>query len=191
MAETTMDGRGDALPNALYRAEQVREFDRIAIEEFGVAGFVLMERAGAAAFHALRARWPHARHVGVVCGAGNNAGDGFVVARLAHEHGLEVTLACLGERERLKGDARHAFQRMNAGGVSPNELNDSTLSDVDVVVDGLLGIGLDRKVEGAWADAVAAMNRASAPVVSLDIPSGLQADTGRVLGVAVKADVTT
>ncbi|HKJ75880.1 MAG TPA: NAD(P)H-hydrate epimerase, partial [Gammaproteobacteria bacterium] len=93
------------LPQHLYRAEGVRALDRTAIETFGVAGGTLMGRAGAAAFEVLREHWPAAREIGVLCGAGNNAGDGYVVARLAHEAGRSVTLIQAGNPSRLKGDA--------------------------------------------------------------------------------------
>ena len=91
--------------NALFKAAQVRALDRAAIDGHGVPGYELMCRAGAAAFAELRARWPQARQIAVVCGGGNNAGDGYVVARLALADGLEAKLLHLVEPDRLKGDA--------------------------------------------------------------------------------------
>ncbi|GIT15176.1 MAG: hypothetical protein CM1200mP36_09320 [Gammaproteobacteria bacterium] len=85
-----MKGARAELPKAIYTAEQVRRLDRIATDEFGISGYELMCRAGEAALGALRSRWPDARRLAIVCGAGNNAGDGYVLARLAHERGLEV-----------------------------------------------------------------------------------------------------
>jgi len=182
--------RMSKLPHKLYRAAQVRELDRIAIEEFSIPGIELMTRAGEAAFAALRARWPEARHIAVICGAGNNGGDGFVVARLAHVAGFNVSLSLLAAAESLKGDAKRAYDAMVSAGVAPIELFPSSLGDVDVVVDALLGTGLDREVQGEWSDAIVAMNAAAAPVLAVDIPSGLNADSGAVMGVAVCAAVT-
>ena len=98
-------------PRALYTAAQVRAFDRLAIENYGIAGVELMERAGQAAWSLLRERWPEARRILVLTGAGNNGGDGFVVARLAKAAGHEVRVVQLGARERLRGDALLNAQR--------------------------------------------------------------------------------
>ncbi|MBA1331543.1 carbohydrate kinase, partial [Candidatus Endoriftia persephone str. Guaymas] len=94
------------MPNALYRAEQVREFDRIAIEEYGIPGSELMERAGSRAFQLIRELWPEVADLSVVCGAGNNGGDGYVVARLARQAGLACRVFWLVDPARLQGDAR-------------------------------------------------------------------------------------
>ena len=104
------------LPFELYRAAQVRELDRIAIEERGIPGAVLMGRAGAAAFALLRQRWPGARRIVVLCGGGNNGGDGYVVARLARLAGLDVRVLALVQIERLRGDALGAARDASAAG---------------------------------------------------------------------------
>jgi len=177
------------LPYALYRAAQVREFDRIAIEEYGLAGELLMERAGEAVFAALRRIWPEAKDITVLAGAGNNAGDGFVVARLAREAGLSVRVLQPGDPGRLRGDARrHAERYATTGGLRlPFEgLPERT----DLIVDALFGTGLDRPVEGRWADSIRAANAHRAPIIAVDIPSGLNADTGAVMGEAVSAAAT-
>ena len=176
-----------ALPRALYRAEQVRELDRIAIEEFGIPAETLMERAGIAAFDALRASWPAARRLSVVCGPGNNGGDGFVLARHAAAAGYSVRLALLGDVAGLRGAARGAHDRMAESGLAAQAYSAQILDGADVIVDALFGTGLDRDVEGARAAAIEDMNSSPAPVVALDIPSGLHADSGRVLGVCVSA----
>ena len=178
-----------AYPVELYRAEQVRELDRIAIEELHIPGATLMERAGLAAFDALRRSWPLARRVGVVCGPGNNGGDGFVLARAAAAAGYSVRVALLGDAARLRGDALSARDRMRAAGLELQSYSDNTLDDADVIVDALFGTGLDRDVEGAFAACIADINASPAPVLAMDIPSGLHADTGRVLGVCVAAEV--
>jgi len=177
------------LPHALYRAEQVRALDRAAIEDYGIPGADLMERAGAAAYRLLRQRWPGARRVTVLCGGGNNGGDGYVVARLAAGDGCEVEVLALADPDGLTGDARTmADAYRDAGGtVSPFQ---GMPRRADVIVDALLGTGLDRDVTGDWAQAIAAANAHLAPKLAIDIPSGLHADTGRVLGLAIQAEVT-
>lgn len=178
------------LPHNLYRAADVRELDRLAIEEHGVAGEVLMERAGAAAFDVLGERWPDAARVAVLCGTGNNGGDGFVLARLAHEAGRRVSVYQLGDADRLHGDALTAARRMAESGLQPRRYQGGSLRDAEVVVDAVFGTGLDREAGGAYRAAIEALNDSGAGVLALDIPSGLHADTGGVLGAAVVADAT-
>lgn len=180
----------DELPYNLYRADQVREMDRLAIEQEGIPGPTLMERAGAAVFNALRTRVADVRRLVVVCGLGNNGGDGYVVARLAHEAGMAVTVMQLGEHGKVHGDARAARERLQAAGVAPYPFKPEGLTEADAVIDAVFGTGLDRDVEGLWREAIDAVNHAGVPVVAVDIPSGLHADTGRVLGIAVQAQVT-
>lgn len=174
----------------LYRAEQARELDRRAIEERGIPGYTLMCRAGEAVFAAVRECRPGARRLAVVCGAGNNGGDGFVVARLAHRAGREVEVLELVEASRLRGDAATARSECVAAGVTPHPFDAARLARAEVVVDAVFGTGLDREVGGAWRAALEAIDGQGAPVVAVDIPSGLHADTGAVLGVAVHAAAT-
>lgn len=179
----------DQVPNRLYRAEDVRALDKTAIEVFGIPGLTLMERAGAAAFQLLREFWPNARNITVVCGAGNNGGDGFVVARLAKASGLEVTLILLTELDRLSSDAltvAKAYQ--NAGGQIGSY--QGVLTKADLYVDGVLGTGLDRDVKAPWSTILEEMNQSPTPVFALDIPSGLHSDTGISMGVKLKAQAT-
>jgi len=177
------------LPYALYRAAQVRELDRVAIQELGIPGASLMERAGQAAFDVLRDTWPSARDVTLLCGVGNNGGDGYVVARLAQGAGLGNRVIQIGDPDRLQGDARaNRDAYLEAGG---EVLSGGSLpSKTDVIVDALLGTGLERELAGGWADVVRAVNRHRAPALAIDIPSGLHSDTGAVLGAAVEAAVT-
>jgi hydroxyethylthiazole kinase-like uncharacterized protein yjeF len=179
----------DRLPHALYRADQVRALDRAAIEEQGIPGAELMERAGAAAYQLLRTRWPAARFIRVLCGGGNNGGDGYVVARLAHLDGLTVEVLALADPGALRGDARAMADAYLAAGGSVRPF-DALPRRTDLIVDALLGTGLDRDVQGELARAIAAANEHLAPKLAIDIPSGLDADTGRVLGVAVRAHAT-
>jgi len=178
------------LPTALYRAAQVRELDRLIIQEHKVPGYTLMSRAGASAFAALRRQWPQAKRLVIVCGAGNNAGDGYVVARLAHEAGFAVQALTLSAPEKLHGDALTAYQAAQQAGVPLQDFRAEALTGAEVLVDAILGTGLEREISGAWRAAIMAMNAQPAGILALDIPSGLHADTGAILGVAVQADVT-
>lgn len=194
----------ERLPRAIYSVEQVRDLDRRAIEEHGVPGYELMRRAAAAALAALRARWPAARRIRVYCGAGNNGGDGYVLAALARAAGLEPTVVALVPLERLRGDAARAASECAAAGVAIAPFAAERVGSVgsvagagtdaagapDVVVDALLGTGLDRDATGDFAAAIAAINESHAPVVALDVPSGLSATTGWPLGCAVRAALT-
>jgi hydroxyethylthiazole kinase-like uncharacterized protein yjeF len=177
----------------VYRPQDVRELDRIAIEEQGIPGYELMTRAGHATYQAVTERYPDARRWLVFCGSGNNAGDGYVIARLAMENGMQVRLVALSPPARLKGDAATAWEDFAAAGGSVAEwAAPPDLSSVDIVIDAMLGTGLMRPLEGAYLDvAVALANRpASLAVVAVDIASGLSGLTGEVLGGAVRADLT-
>jgi len=179
----------DQLPRALYTAEQVRGFDRLAIERFGIAGIELMERAGSAAFELMRRRWPECARIAVLCGTGNNAGDGFVVARLAQQAGMQVSVLQLGDPQRLRGDASVNAERWRERAGDWRSF-DGIPDRVDVIVDALLGTGLERDVGGLWAEAIDAANAHAAPCLAIDIPSGLHADNGVIMGVAIRADST-
>ncbi len=150
-----------------------------------------MTRAGAAAVRAARERFPQSLRWQVVTGAGNNAGDGFVAARLAAADGIAVSVLALVDPEALKGDAAkaHADFAAEGGLVVPwcGELD----ADADLLIDAILGSGLDRDVSGEFAVAVKAINAHPAMVQALDIPSGIDGDSGAILGCAVRADLTT
>lgn len=177
------------LPTRLYRADQVRELDRLAIEEADISGYELMTRAAQFALGQLRALWPAARTIGVACGAGNNAGDGYVLARLAAEQGLAVHTISVTSPDRLRGDAATAYEDFAAAGLSTASW--PAQADVDVWIDAMLGTGLDRELAGAFADCVRWFNGLPAPVMALDIPTGLHADSGEAMGAAVVADATS
>ncbi len=175
----------------LYTGIQCRELDRIAIEDFGTPGFDLMQRAGRVAFAELLDTWPEAHRLSVCCGKGNNAGDGYIIAGLAKSMGLSVELLQLGDPGALQGDAGRARDWAVSEGVQPAvvESDDIQLSG-DVIVDGLLGTGLSRPLRGAYAAMVRAINAAGKPVLAVDVPSGVNADTGACADPTVAADVT-
>ena len=151
-------------------------------------GYQLMNRAGARAFATLMARWPETRAITICCGGGNNGGDGYVVARLALESGLGVQLIAMKSPEELSGDAARAARdwQQSGGRIEPA---DERLRG-DVVVDALLGTGLDRPVGDDYARLIEHINDAGHPVLAIDVPSGLSADTGMPQGISVRADVT-
>ncbi|HEX2494986.1 MAG TPA: NAD(P)H-hydrate dehydratase [Steroidobacter sp.] len=178
------------LPLAVHTAAQNRALDRHAIEVLGIASYTLMMRAGAAAYSALREGWPRARRILVVCGPGNNGGDGYVLARLAHQAGLAVLASATSDPQQLKGDARRAMEEFVQAGGKLEAWTLEHVRGVDLVVDAIFGTGLSRPLDGRAASQVNAINACGAPVLSLDIPSGLHADTGEALGAAIIAERT-
>ncbi|MDH3614793.1 MAG: NAD(P)H-hydrate dehydratase [Gammaproteobacteria bacterium] len=179
-----------SLPTDIYSVATVREIDRTAIGDEGIAGYTLMSRAGAAAVSEAHSRFPAAKRWQIVCGAGNNAGDGYLVARLAANEGIVVSVVALVDPASLTGDAATAYSDLAAEGGVVTAWSGQLDPDAELIVDGLLGSGLERDVEGEFALAVAAINSHSANVVALDIPTGLHGDSGAVLGFAVRADLT-
>ena len=179
-----------ALPNALYSTAQVRALDAHAINELGIAGYTLMKRAGEAALRYLRTRWPMAHRIVIVCGRGNNAGDGYVLARFAHAAGLTVTVLSASPAQQLRGDARLAYEDFRASGGAVHAFAPGQLATGEVIVDALLGTGLKGVVQAQLAEVIRAINSSGRPVFALDVPSGLDGDAGVPLGEAVRADAT-
>lgn len=185
------------LPLALYSADGVRNLDRYLIDEQGVSGFELMQTAARSAFRQLLRRWPHARHVLVLCGTGNNGGDGYVLASLAVRHGLKVKCLALTDPARLQGDALNAWLLASAQEVETclsSQLTDNQLAawlqHTDVVVDAMLGTGLQAAPRGEFARVIALCNQAAVAVLALDVPSGLNASSGAAAGDVISADAT-
>ncbi len=166
----------------VYSVAAVRAAERAAVEAAGVELYTLMERAGEAALSRLRAVHPAARRLLVLCGPGNNGGDGYVLARLAAAAGLDVTVTA--PLPPASADARRAAQ---AAGVVPLACNDGLLEAADVIVDALFGSGLDRALEAPWPALIGAVNSSGRPVFALDVPSGLDADSGAVHGAVISA----
>ena len=177
----------------LYSADDCRELDRIAIEEFGVPSYDLMCRAGARLADAVMLRWPAARRVAIFCGGGNNGGDGYVLARWLHSvPGMTVNVVGMVTADKLKGDARRAADDYIAAGGQITETAHwaEAVASSDLLVDALFGSGLARPIEGDMASLIDAINVSGKPVLSVDIPSGLSANTGAVSGPAVRATLT-
>src|SRR5439155_9214795 len=170
----------------LYAAQEMRDIDRWAIEERGVPGMELMERAGAAVAREGAARRPGGP-VAIVCGKGNNGGDGFVAGRRLRRAGRDVRVLLAGDAEGIRGDAAEALRRL---GGPPDPFVPEALEHAAVAVDALLGTGSTGAPRGAVAEAIEALGRAGAPVVAVDVPSGVDASTGEVAEPAVRADLT-
>lgn len=179
-----------SLPLAIHTAAQVRALDRYAIEHLQISSYTLMTRAATAALATLRSCWPSARRIVIVCGPGNNGGDGYVLARLARGQQLDVVAMTVSDTARLRGDALRGYEDYLADGGIVRSWNPADLHHADVVVDAMFGIGLSRPVEKEIAAAIHAINASGAHVLALDVPSGLDADTGEVLEAAVKAERT-
>ena len=178
-----MSGPFPLFDNAALRRAEERASARLGDD------FTLMQRAGLAAWHCALAHWPQARRLAVVCGPGNNGGDGHVLARHAREAGREVRVLRLpAHAPRGEVAMRAEREYLRAGGRVDGFAG--TIGEVDLVVDALFGIGLRRAPEGEAAALVAAINDAGAPVLALDVPSGVDADTGHVPGAAVRATRT-
>lgn len=182
-----------AAQTPLYDAAGARAIDAHAIDELGIAGIDLMRTAAAAAERVVRGRFARAQRIAVVCGSGNNGGDGHEVARLLREHGRDARIVRVTARA-AAGDAAATLDAAIAAGVPVDERPDGTLIDllegVDLVVDALLGTGATGAPTGGVETAIASIRDATVPVVALDVPSGVDASTGEAPGVAIHADVT-
>lgn len=177
----------------LYNAEQARELDRYAIEEFGIPGIVLMKRAGQAILNEILDVWPESSHLTIFCGPGNNGGDGYIVAGLAKQKNIAVSLIETSGSS-ASGDAELARNFAITEGAQPVDA-DEWLKAPDfiegaIIVDALLGTGFSGELRAPYAELITHINQSGLSVVSADIPSGLSADTGAVGEPAVEADLT-
>jgi NAD(P)H-hydrate epimerase len=178
------------LPLAVHTAAQVRALDRHAIDDLQIPSYTLMTQAGEAAAVALRSCWPSKQRVAIVCGPGNNGGDGYVVARLALTMRIDVTAISVSNPAELRGDALRAHDDYVAAGGVVQPWRDGCLANAEVVVDAIFGTGLSRPLDATMIERIRAINECGAPILSLDIPSGLDADTGAVWGAAITAERT-
>lgn len=184
----------------VLNAAQMREADRRTIEEIGIPSLVLMENAGRQVVAAIEASFENLqeRRVAVVCGRGNNGGDGFVVARTLYQRGIDVAVFLLGRVADVRGDARTNLEILGRLGLTVVEIDDeqewelhlSEITACGLVVDALFGTGLRQAVSGMLETVVADLNASGIPIVSIDVPSGLSADTHRLIGDAIEASMT-
>jgi hydroxyethylthiazole kinase-like uncharacterized protein yjeF len=177
------------LPDNLYSVDSVVQLEQIAINQFAIPAYTLMKSAGEAVFNVIQKKYPLCKNVLILCGAGNNAGDGYVVARLANQAGFTVHVISLIEPVSLKNEALLAYQDWLS--VAENTVAEiSLIGEADIIIDALLGTGLAREVSAEWAEWITAVNKSAKPVIAVDVPSGLIADTGVIAGSAVQADNT-
>jgi NAD(P)H-hydrate epimerase len=186
-----------SLPEALFSADAVRNIDRYVIEQQGVDGFELMQRAAHSAFRWLSRAWPERAPVLVLCGGGNNGGDGYLMAAIAMRHGIAVNCLAVAPLAKLSGDARAAWEQAVADGVPVQELGavsesmlDTLFSDAALIVDAMLGTGVSGAPREPVASIIRRCNQSEAPVFAVDVPSGLNATTGAAEGVVVSAAAT-
>lgn len=184
----------------ILNTQQMREADRRTIDEIGIPSIVLMENAGRQAVAAMEAAFDDlaSRHVAVLCGRGNNGGDGFVVARTLAQRGVEATVFLLGSVADVRGDARTNLEVLGRIGLSVVEITDaqdwelhfSEVSECELVVDAILGTGFHGSISGLLETVVADVNGLGVPVVAIDLPTGLSADSQEVEGGAIEASMT-
>ncbi|HEY7534754.1 MAG TPA: NAD(P)H-hydrate dehydratase [Thermodesulfobacteriota bacterium] len=176
----------------LATREIIREIDRISIEEYGIPGLILMENAGRGVARVVLEEFPNVKSVAIFAGAGNNGGDGFVVARHLIQKGLDVTTYLTIDPKKYKGDALTNYESLRKIGGDIVRLNNglNAYKGGDLIIDAVFGTGLDRGVEGFYREVIDFINTRPVPRVAVDIPSGLDSNTGFPLGASVKADIT-
>ena len=176
--------------------EEMRDLDKGAVERYGIPDLLLMENAGGAVYEVIRRRYGiEGKRFALLCGGGNNGGDGLVIARKLSSSGAETALFFFGKREKLGSSAGTNYDICVKAGISIDRSRDldavgRALARCDVVVDALFGTGLARNVEGDYAEAIGLINESGKPVVSVDIPSGIGGNSGKVMGTAVRAEAT-
>ena len=175
------------LPIELYNIEQVKRFDRIAIEEFSIPGFTLMERAGQFAFSVMQKKWPQVKDVTVFCGTGNNGGDGYVLSSIAKKQGYKVKVYQVGNKN-ITGDALFAYNKAIENGVTIIPWDKEKIKS-DLIVDAILGTGVKGALKSEYLEVIEFINTTAIPVLAIDLPSGLDANTGVPLGATVCSDV--
>ena len=179
-----------SLAHKIVSSEQVRAIEPKAAHLAGCTMFELMQRAGEAAFQVLMQEWPKAQNIIVVAGNGNNAGDGYVLANLAKQHGMSVSVVCQQPKRELNGDAKQAQSEWQQVQGETLEFTELDYAQFDVLVDALLGTGVSGKVKPDFQSIIRQINQTDIPVLSIDLPSGMEADTGQALPLCIKADVT-
>jgi len=182
----------------ILNKEQMQEADRITISEYGVPSIVLMENAALSVLKIIEEKFPDISRVAVLCGKGNNGGDGLALARHLFNKGYDTKIYLFAKPKDLKGDPKINFLICQKMGIEIKSVPSEKqfyeifpqLFDYPLIVDGLFGTGIDKPLEGFWANVVEAINSLKSIILSIDIPSGLSSSTGEVLGPAIKADVT-
>ena len=179
-----------SIPHSIWPADELRRAEKTAAESLGIPLYELMQRAGQAAFDVARDAYPASRHWLILCGHGNNGGDGYVVARLAQGAGIRVTLLAQVSEKPLPEEAQAARDAWLAADGVIHQFNIPWPLDVDLIIDGLLGTGLQNAPRDNVVSLIEQANHFPAPIIALDIPSGLNAQTGATPGAVVQAAYT-
>ena len=187
MTDHTLTSNPQSIPHSIWPADDLRRAEKAAAQGLGLSLYTLMQRAGEAAFKLARAAYPSTRHWIVLCGHGNNGGDGYEVARLAQAAGIQVTLLAIASDKPLPEEAQAAREAWHAAGGEIYPEDTDWPQDADLIIDGLLGTGLQSAPRENVANLIVRANAFPAPVVALDIPSGLNAQTGTTPGVVIQA----
>ncbi|WP_394192927.1 NAD(P)H-hydrate dehydratase [Pseudoalteromonas atlantica] len=178
------------LSQCVFSAEQVRTHEPNAAEQSAVSMYTLMDRAGQAVFEQAIKHYPHAQDYVVLVGVGNNAGDGYIVASLAKQAGKQVTVIAVLPDKPLTGDALTAQKAWLAVGGEISNYDPLTIKTADIIIDGLLGTGLKSEVREPFTKVIKTANDSPAPIIAIDLPSGINADTGVVQGIAIQAELS-
>lgn len=172
----------------ILTAAEMKKCDETASLTYGIQSLVLMERAALETVRVILDRYGSDIYVGVVAGCGNNGGDGVAIARILKEYGVGAEIHLIGDMKKCSAETRQQLDTAKSLGIPVHFGLDNTL--YDVMIDAILGIGLTREVEGPYREAIIAMNESKAKIIAVDMPSGINSDNGRIMGVAVKADLT-
>ena len=194
-SQNTLPDHYTCLPQALYTGQSVREMDHCAIKNHDIDGFELMNKAARFSFHALVKEWPNTKNLAVLCGSGNNGGDGYIVAALAKKRGWHVQVLFASPPKNLKGDALSAYhlcleEKVACNAFSKTKFHSFCKNDDTIIVDALLGTGLNCDVQGLYSEIIKETKQQTCPILAIDIPSGLAANTGQALGITIRADLT-
>ncbi|MDF2866980.1 MAG: hypothetical protein K0S11_450 [Gammaproteobacteria bacterium] len=174
----------------LYTIAAIRQLEELAYTQLNLTPYDLMQRAGQAAFQIMLQKWPRVTTIAVFCGNGNNGGDGYVLAYLAKTAGLQVQIWQVGSLSKLPEPAREAYLTCLAAGMVMQPFTEQAVIDADLIIDALLGTGIKGLLRTDYNQAIERINQVHKPVLAIDIPSGLDADTGTMTCIAVKADLT-
>jgi NAD(P)H-hydrate epimerase len=172
---------------------EMQKLDQRAIQEIGIPSLILMENAGRGVAEIVMEKLgdlASKKKVAIFCGAGNNGGDGFVAARHIFNKGIKVGVYLIGKKSALKGEPKINASILENIGVKIKEISGPLDIDADLIIDAIFGIGLKGEIREPARSIITSINKKAVPVISVDVPSGLDADTGKVLGVAIKADIT-
>lgn len=177
---------------------QMRELDRRAIEDYGIPSIVLMDNAGRVVSETVIKYFPRVKNIAIFCGSGNNGGDGFVAGRYLFNKDRKVSLFLIKKPSEITGDPAINLKILQKLGITPLTLNTFVSLSAgsmkglpyDLLIDALLGTGTKGEIKGIYADTISLINSAGKPVVAVDVPSGLDADTGKPLGSCIKAKIT-